>query len=300
MARVRKTTKEKEGVGIRMIRAGKFAARTLAAVLALVMMGCVTAWSRGAFAPGSTAEEALSLAGHGTREDPFLIGSMEDLCELRDAVNAGESFDDQYFLQTCDLDLAGEAPWEPIGLYGSGRYFYGVYDGGNRKIYDLICYPDSAKEVNNVCLFGQLGGVVINLGIESGSIEGDFVGSFASHSIGGEAAIINCYNRASVTGAKRAGGICDCFTNGVVANCVNRGAVSGKVSAQIVSYSAASVINVSPAENAVAHGFSGAVMNCIPGDAEDIFAWLNEGLDYLRSAGAMGQYDLKYWQVERG
>lgn len=283
-----------------MIKYGKAFLRVVIIIFALVAMTGVAALSTGMIfgADRSTLEKTIGLTGSGTRKDPYLIGSVEDLCAFRDTVNAGESFEGQYFLQICDLDLESESPWEPIGKFGSGRYFYGTYDGGNRRIYDLNCYPENEEEISNICLFGQLGGVVENLGIESGSIRGDFVGSIASHSIGDNAAIVNCYNRADVTGSGRAGGICDNFSGGMIANCVNCGTVSGGICAQIVSYNAASVINAFPAGNAVAPDFSGTISNYTAEDMTDVYALLNSGIDYFSSAGALTQYDLKYWPVE--
>lgn len=283
-----------------MIKYGKAVLQGVAVFVALTVMTGVIALSTGMIfgADRSTLEKTIGLTGSGTREDPYLIGSTEELCRFRDAVNAGESFSGKYFLQTCDLDLESESPWEPIGKFGSGCYFYGTYDGGNQRIHHLNCYPEDEDTANNICLFGQLGGVVENLGIESGSIRGSYVGSFASHSIGDNAAIVNCYNRADVTGSGRAGGICDNFSRGLVANCVNCGTVSGGTGAQIVSYNAAYAINVYPRENAVAPSFSGAFMEYMTEDMTDVCALLNRGIDDLRSAGALTQYDLKYWPVE--
>lgn len=82
----------------------------------------------------------------GTAEDPVIIDSLQDLKDLRDAVNGGKTYDGMHFAITCDIDLnpgtvfnadgtyKGAAPtvWEPIGngVYGENP---SVYFGG--KLY---------------------------------------------------------------------------------------------------------------------------------------------------------------------
>ena len=46
-----------------------------------------------AFGLGSTA---WALSGTGTSADPYLIGTLADLQEFRDAVNGGNTYADQY------------------------------------------------------------------------------------------------------------------------------------------------------------------------------------------------------------
>lgn len=172
---------------------------------------------------GDFWKQAVSyiLTGKGTQKDPYRINTVEELCAFRDIVNSGYLFSGEWVRQENDLDLKGIENWEPIGLFDSGNYFDGVYDGGGHVICNLQIYSDG-----NVGFFGQLGGTVMNLGIESGTIRGACVGAIASH--GDETAniaVLNCYNRATVIGAVRAGGIVDNFTNGAIVNCVNYGAI---------------------------------------------------------------------------
>lgn len=82
--------------------------------------------------------------GTGTKNDPWLITSSEDLIALAEFLNTGkaEKVDAQgagigncygyYFKQTADIDLTGVA-WEPIG-YSGGTYFAGNYDGDGHII----------------------------------------------------------------------------------------------------------------------------------------------------------------------
>jgi len=184
--------------------------------------------------------EEIPFSGSGTLKDPYLITSREDISSFRDFVNDGTDFQDQYFYQTSDVDLL-DIPWTPIGIYDRGNYFLGTYNGGGHVIRNLrideVEDPEGAG-INNQGLFGQLGGVVLNLGIESGSITGSCVGSIASHSAPDtQPYIINCYSRAQLSGY-RAGGIVDNFGGGTVINCwydASKGGLHGVETGTIAS-----------------------------------------------------------------
>lgn len=234
--------------------------------------------------------------GSGNKEDPFLICNLSDLILLRDCVNNGDSFSGYYFRQICDIDLGSEDIWIPIGEFGSGCYFYGTYDGGSNTISHLNFKPCEYVTSSNGGLFGMLGGQVLNLGIESGCIEGDYVGSIASHSTGSNAAIVNCYNKASIIGNGRAGGICDNFSGGAIINCINYGDVYAAQSAQIVSYDAGYVINVFPDDNAVSANFRGLFANYVATKEHTITTFLNEGICYLYTMDVFPDKELIFWQ----
>ena len=88
----------------------------------------------------------------------------------------------------------------------------GTYNGDGHIVTNLnVSFGGSNS------FFGQLGGTIMNFGIESGQITGACVGSITSHSSNPQALIINCYNRATVCGV-RAGGIADNFC-GTILNC---------------------------------------------------------------------------------
>lgn len=181
--------------------------------------------------------ERFVFPGSGTCEDPFLIEDARALKAFRDQVNAGESFENCWFYQTENIDLKGEI-WQPIGVYDSGCYFEGVYNGGGHYIENLLIVPEAGTK-NNSGFFGVLGGTVLNLGIESGSIYGSCVGSIASHSMSGSRPyIINCYSRAELIGS-RTGGIADNFSGGVIINSWfdhQKGSLHGRQKGDIVSY----------------------------------------------------------------
>lgn len=179
-----------------------------------------------------------SKAFEGTRLNPFKISSAEDLIYLSFTVNNGFNYKNCYFVQTKDIDLQN-VEFTPIGISGFGKYFEGSYNGKNHKIKNLMI----TKIGGEVGLFGRLYGTVKNLTIESGLIEGTYLGAFTS---GGssDALIKNCINKASVNGI-RAGGICDNFAGSVV-NCKNLGLTNGKKNGLVVSYSARYTHNIYP------------------------------------------------------
>lgn len=179
--------------------------------------------------------QAAEWKGDGTKENPYLLENDESLRLLAERVNAGEGYAGKYFKQTKNIDLKNQE-WTPIGIFGSENYFYGVYDGDGHYVENLNIHTGE-----NGSYFGMLGGTVMNFGIESGTIEGAYLGSISSHAAGnGAALIINCYNRASVKGA-RAGGIADNFAGRII-NCWSDCKVKGsEQTGGIVSYGASTI-----------------------------------------------------------
>ena len=84
-----------------------------------------------------------SFLGSGTEDDPFLIQSTEDLNQLRIETNGGNTFENQFFLITDDLDFAGfdddgdttNGNFTPIGT--STTPFKGSIDGGEHILFNL-------------------------------------------------------------------------------------------------------------------------------------------------------------------
>lgn len=152
------------------------------------------------------------VGGTGSKSNPYKITTENDLTDLARYVNNGEEFRKTYFKQTDDIDMTG-AYYMPIGIYGEGNYFYGVYDGGGHTVSGLSVTTD--KGLANNGFFGTLGGTVINLGLVDGFISGNCCGSFASHAAIDSAIIANCYSTLSVN-ASRSGGIADNFIGSVI------------------------------------------------------------------------------------
>ena len=215
------------------------------------------------------------LEGKGTDEEPYLIRSVEDLEWLSIQVNAGTEFEDVYFRQVDDLDFSDYGNWVPIGAYGLGYVFRGVYDGQGHSIQNITIdgskLPGDDESRANVGLFGVLAGTVCNLRIESGMITGHCIGSIASHGTD-EAVIANCYNQAALSATGRCGGIADNFGKGKIIACANAGALTC-TSAQgiggISSYSAGIIYGCCSTGSPVPDQFKGALYRT--GQVQDVY-----------------------------
>lgn len=116
----------------------------------------------------NTENVASSFAGgSGTKEDPYLIETAEQLALLSYNVYNGSGFmyNGQYFKQTANIDLQGHL-WFPIGalsgIYGEvleNTYFSGNYNGGGYYITGMtfLPYVNSSDILNIICsVFGML------------------------------------------------------------------------------------------------------------------------------------------------
>ena len=163
-----------------------------------------------------------TFTGNGSQSDPYLIDDFQDIINLSKLVEDGIDFNECYFLQTNDIDMEG-AGWFPIGT--TETPFAGVYNGNGHSVKNLYVTNESSRSVVSG-LFGYVSGAIVNLGIESGTIEGAFCGSIAAKSVGENAAIINCYSKANIDG-EYAGGIAYNFARNVVACCWYDGILNG-------------------------------------------------------------------------
>ena len=112
------------------------------------------------------------LKGSGTKEDPYRIGSVEDLILFRDSVNAGETKYNApgvYVVLIEDIDMAG-ATWERGIGDGINATFDGIFDGCGHTIKNLNLAPRADSE-GYLCggLFGYTYGaaVIKNLVLEN-------------------------------------------------------------------------------------------------------------------------------------
>ena len=137
---------------------------------------------------------------------------------------------------TADIDMKKGKKFPTIKVYN------GVFDGRGHKLYNwnakssLFGTLEVKAVVKNltidlidsyhVGLFGDNAGLIMNVGIEGGSIKGQsFVGGLCGFNQG---TISGCYNTAAVTGADMAiGGICGRTFGGTIKNCYNAGEISG-------------------------------------------------------------------------
>ena len=255
-----------------------------------VILTALTAIGIGAC--GSAQKSADSyLEGKGTIEKPYLIRSVDDLEWLSIQVNSGTEFEGVFFRQENDLDFSDYGNWVPIGAYGLGYYFRGVYDGQGYSIRNITIdgnkLPGSEASRANVGLFGVLAGTVCNLRIESGTITGFCIGSIASHGTD-EAVIANCYNQASLISNNRCGGIADNFHNGKIIACANAGALTcsnAEWIGGISSYSAGTIYACYSAEPPVPERFAGEIYRT--GQVQEVYPGItDEGLEQAQKVFA--------------
>ncbi len=158
---------------------------------------------------GSTVEPDFEWEGQGTEQSPYLIQSEAELLGLAKSVNAGNSYKDQYFLLTEDLDLSSVCGadldgkivnWEPIG-YAADITFYGNFDGNDNSISNLYIEAGTSDYQG---LFGTISGTVKNLNVSGTVNGGSRVGGIAGYVIG---TITDCEFSGEVQGTDYVGGI---------------------------------------------------------------------------------------------
>lgn len=161
---------------------------------------------------------AAPLKGEGTQENPYTIGTAEELKAFRDEVNAGENFSGQYVVLTADIVLNNEE-FDTIGPT-SDLAFAGTFDG--------CCYEITGLYSTNRGLFGYLNGTVRNLGVR-GEVpySGDYAGGVVARNNSG--LVENCYSYVDVScTATGAGGVVGYNgSDGTVRNCYHNGTVYG-------------------------------------------------------------------------
>ena len=173
--------------------------------------------------------------GSGTEEDPYQIGSAEDIIEM-----SGLSDDwDDHFMMITDVNMADYmfttaviAPdTENTNSSFQGIPFTGVFDGGDHKIIHLTI--DTVEASNDYLgLFGKISGEqaeVKNLGLENVSVIGGnasgILGSLCG--INETGTISNCYTIGPVTEGSVLGGLCGVNDSGTISDCHVTGSVTG-------------------------------------------------------------------------
>ena len=180
------------------------------------------------YPPGAYAESSggsQSWYDNNPEASAFTIGTGAELAYLAQLVNSGVAFSGKTVTLSSNIDLSAYDNWIPIGKSVKGS-FQGTFDGMDHGILNL-----NISGKNNTGLFGYvIGGTIKNLGIVSGTVNGQekvggIVGSAASNST-----IFRCYNKASVAGTNHVGGIAGQISQSVINGCYNAGAVSGSES----------------------------------------------------------------------
>lgn len=168
----------------------------------------------------------FAFKGKGTRVDPFLINSKEDLEKVANYCNLGNKSSAVYFLQTADIDLNGQEI-APIG--NTQKYaFDGIYDGGGHAIRN-----GKIKDNTFAGVFGVVTGKVNRLQVEKLTINYEKrdgrSGGIAAR-LKGQGEISNCFVKECTVmnngtqgydGQGVAGGIAsDMFDQSVIRNCL--------------------------------------------------------------------------------
>ena len=138
--------------------------------------------------------EQLSKLGEGTAENPYKIGSPEDLKKL--IISIGQMRRSNFHvLQTADIDLR-DSTMVPIGTGTAG--FEGHYDGGGYVVRNINMH--NYYQEANIGLFNNILGTVERLGIEKGTFKADGaatrVGAIAGK-LSGEGVLRNCFVKES-------------------------------------------------------------------------------------------------------
>ena len=147
--------------------------------------------------------------GDGTKDNPYLIASKEDLLNVAWLANHGYDFRNEYLRQTTDIELneprerwseTMPVQWEPIGATKTHsrcngvwtNYFMGNYDGAFHEVRNL--YIDNLSVHQG--LFGNISrrynSVIRNLGVTGAYVHASSGGILAGF-IGGKAHIIQCH-----------------------------------------------------------------------------------------------------------
>lgn len=160
-------------------------------------------------------------AGSGTKADPYLIETPEQLDAVRD-------HRDKHFKLAADIDMSdlyhSSAAWTPLGEWGEGDgsalRFSGSFDGNQHTIKSLRSY----RQAHDLSLFGVMDGASIkNLIIEDFEITGEgrlgILCGAAFRSTIDQVAILNskCLNKLSTHGSN-AGGLSGPLYNSVISN----------------------------------------------------------------------------------
>ncbi|MFI3280989.1 MAG: hypothetical protein R3Y44_03335 [Rikenellaceae bacterium] len=176
------------------------------------------------------------IIGDGTSSNPFRVYTAADLAKVGSAIDGWDL--DKYYKMMTNVDLEGseENQWDPIGYTEQNsttddnqfdsESFTGQFDGNGYTVSGL--YINSTERFQGLFAFCEEA-TICNLTVE-GSV------TSTSSNCGGIAGmskstnIVNCHNRADVTGTSRVGGI----TGGAggygtyyIANCSNSGTIIG-------------------------------------------------------------------------
>jgi hypothetical protein len=178
-------------------------------------------------------KDAYWTSGDGTKDNPYIIYTADDLSHLATAVNSGKTYSKTYLKMANDIDLNYQ-PWTPIG---TSAWFMGIFDGNGHSITSL--YTNTNRTYAG--LFGKIKNAVIkNLSIKgTAPIQcgtSCYIGSIAGYAL--SSSIENCSNAESVSGVitSSSGSAPSVYVGGIIGytdstsiiQCINSGAVKGQ------------------------------------------------------------------------
>ena len=189
--------------------------KLLATILALVMALslCTSAW----------AAEGV-WTGFGTEADPYMITTEAGLNKLATDVNSGTVYSDTYFKLGASITVTD---WTPIGQKGSDNKFAGTFDGNGQTVtINRINSSLGSAFGGYAGFFGATNGATIKNLTVDGTINGSDVAGVVAR-LDGASKVINCINKANVTGTSKAAGITVKIdgANVVIDDCTNDGEI---------------------------------------------------------------------------
>ena len=157
---------------------------------------------------GEIGGNVASIAGSGTKDDPYLIDSPETFKLFTDFFNASSASSSpygagEYFLQTADINMTDFVGYEGTHANGNAKcYFGGIYDGGGHTLTVNI------SSEGQTSVFPYIYGAIINLRI-AGSITSD-TSAQPVRTVQSGAVVANCLFDLILTSGN-ANGVC--YTN---------------------------------------------------------------------------------------
>ena len=194
-----------------------------------------------------TASAAWAWGGSGTANDPYTIESIEDMNQIVESIDAGNSYDGMYFKLVANLDYTN-VPVNSDGInfkpLGGNSRFWGNFDGGGNTISGIIVNRSPIKFIyegkmlkdltikdatincskNGVGgMVGENAGTVENCHVINMTINGngyDEIGGLVDNNVG---TITSCTSNATITGGgDKVGGIA-AYNQRHITNCAYLG-----------------------------------------------------------------------------
>ena len=171
--------------------------------------------------------------GSGTKDDPYLLATAEQIAKLAADINSGvydRDHSNEYFKLTDNIDLSAHR-WIPIGsgtATTSMHAFRGYFDGDGHTVSGM--YVDESDNKFSAGFFGNVSGRVIkNLTIKDAYVKsadteagydgaGILIGN-AAQGYGIEISVENCHVSGKVEGNISCGGLVGKNSYGVYKNC---------------------------------------------------------------------------------